>query len=84
MPSKVSRSSLTIRRIKPVVLVRWTPSRNRPSNLSRSSSDMNNWKSSSLPACGVAVISKKLCAVCDRRRPSLKRFVSPTSPAHDE
>ena len=59
VPSNLSRFSLTIRRIRSETSAVWTPSRNRPSKRSPSSSAMNSWKSSSLPLCGVAVISRK-------------------------
>ena len=59
VPSKVSRRSFTIRRIRSEMSATCTPSRNRPSKRSPSSSAMKSWKSSSLPLCGVAVSSRK-------------------------
>ena len=59
VPSNLSRSSLTMRRIRSETSAVCTPSRNLPSKRSPSSSAMKSWKSSSLPLCGVAVISRK-------------------------
>ena len=59
VPSNLSRFSLTIRRMRSETSATWTPSRKRPSKRSPSNSAMKSWKSSSLPLCGVAVISRK-------------------------
>ena len=53
----------------------WLLSRFAPSNRSGSISDMNKWKSSSLPLCGVAVKSKKCRVIFPSNFPSWKRFV---------
>src|SRR5688500_15467965 len=59
VPSNLSSRSLTMRRIRSETSTWWTPSRKRPSKRSGSSRARKSWKSSSLPLCGVAVISKK-------------------------
>ena len=83
LPSKVSRSSFTILRIKPRVSVEWRSLLKRPSKRSASSRVRNSWKSSSFPACGVAVISSRCCAWWDNTLPSPKRFVVFTSAFHE-
>src|SRR5579862_4209211 len=57
--SNLSRFSFTIRRMRSDTSAVCAPSRNRPSKRSPSSRAMKSWKSSSLPWCGVAVISRK-------------------------
>ena len=59
MPSNVSSSSLTIRRIRSEASARVHAVADLPSKRSGSSSARKSWKSSSLPVCGVAVISRR-------------------------
>ena len=80
LPSNFSSRSLTMRRIRSETSAAWTPSRKRPSKRSPSSRARKSWKSSSLPLCGVAVISRKWRVRPERSCPRRYRFVYLTSP----
>ena len=70
VPSNLSRSSFTRRRMTSETSMVWLPVRQTPSKRSGSTSAMKSWKSASLPLCGVAVSKRKWRARPESRQPS--------------
>ena len=77
--SKSNRSDVVLNRLRRMrrpgesygdVILGLVELRNLPSKRSPSRSAMKSWKSSSLPLCGVAVISRKWRVSCESSCPS--------------
>jgi len=80
VPSNLSSSSFTSRRITSETSMLWLEERAAPSKRSGSTSERNSWKSSFLPLWGVAVRSRKLREISESSRPRLNRLVYLISP----